>query len=119
MKKIGKFFLLGLIVCFLVFWGASLLRCEILTLMHGEEFKEAYKQNTMIGDIEYLKVLEYSETSAKVYIVTINHSSGNILTFSKVNNEWIYSKWEVVWSDMGSASGVVWPYWWHFIYGGF
>ena len=32
-----------------------------------------------------------------------------------------YDSWEkTVWSAVGgSASGVVWPYWWHFIYGGF
>ena len=120
MKKIGKVILPGILVCFLIVWGASLLKCEILTSIHGHEFEEIYRENTMIGDIEYLKILDYSETSARVYYVTADYGSGNILVFSKVNSEWTYSSWETtVWSSMGSASDVIWPYWWHFIFGGF
>ena len=93
--------------------------CEVLTLLHREEFETIYKQNTMMGEIDYLKVLEYSEEYARVYYVSENRSAGDILSFVKQGDKWKYDNWErTVWSATGSASEVIWPYWWHFIYGG-
>ena len=118
MKKIRIILLIPLI-CFLLIWGFPLARCEILTLTHGQEFAELYKENTMLGEQEYWKVLNYSETHARVYYVATNHLGANILSFVKKNDQWKYDKWEgTVWSKGGSASEVIWPYWWHFIYGG-
>lgn len=91
----------------------------MLTLMHGSEFENNYRENTMIGEIDYLKVLNYSDNFARVYYVSANRSSASILTFKKQDGNWSYEAWErVVWSSTGSASDVIWPYWWHFIYGG-
>jgi hypothetical protein len=119
MKKILIILLIPM-MCFLLIWGISLARCEIFTLMHGQEFAELYKENTMLGEQEYWRVLDYSETYARVYYVGIKHSGANILSFVKKNDQWKYDKWEsTVWSKGGSASDVIWPYWWHFIYGGF
>ncbi|MDD6736095.1 MAG: hypothetical protein PUE13_07280 [Clostridiales bacterium] len=119
MKVIIK--ILGFIVlCFLLVWGVSLGKCEILTAIHGDEFSELYKSNTMLGEQEYLKVLEYSDSSARVYYVGKDNSMANIICFVKREGQWEYDKWErCVWSKTGSASEVAWPYWWHFIYGGF
>ena len=117
--KIIKKFLFFAAICLLIVWGISLGKCEIITLMHGEEFSEAYKENTMMGEQKYLKVLEYSDSQARVYYVGKDNSTGNILRFVKKENKWKYDKWErCVWSKSGSASEVIWPYWWHFIYGG-
>ena len=69
----------------------------------------------MISKVDYLKVMEYSANTAQVYYVTKN-TFGNIITFTKQNNEWILIKWKTVWSKTGSADRVIWPYWWHFIY---
>lgn len=44
---------------------------------------------------------------------------GNVLSFEKVDNNWKETNWDTIWSASGSASDVIWPYWWHFIYGGF
>jgi len=108
------------VICFLLIWGFSLARCEILTLLHGEEFADAYKENTMLGEQEYWKILDYSETHARVYYVSKNYQDADILSFKQENGKWKYDKWEdTVWSKSGSASEVIWPYWWHFIYGGF
>ena len=68
--------------------------------------------------MEYFKILDYSETTATVYYVSENMSGGNVLEFVKQNEEWVYSNWETIWSKTGSASDIIWPYWWHFIYGG-
>ena len=119
MKKIHIIFLIPIIV-FLAIWLTSLAKCEVLTLVHGREFNTVYKQNTMMGDIDYLKVLDYTDTSARVYYVSAGRSAGDVLDFAKENGEWVYSdQWHTVWSATGSASEVIWPYWWHFIYGGF
>lgn len=73
----------------------------------------------MLGDMEYFKVLECSDNSAKVYYVSKNMSGADVLTFAKINGKWTETRWNTIWSTTGSASEVIWPYWWHFIYGGF
>ena len=109
-----------IIILFIFIWIFSIARCEILTIKYGNKFQEIYHENTMMGEIDYLKVLDYSDTTARVYYVSANKSSGDILTFTKEKGIWTYDNWEkTVWSDTGSASSVIWPYWWHFIYGGF
>lgn len=108
-----------LIILFLAVWVISLCKCEILTYLHGHEFSEIYNENAMLGEIEYFRVLKYSSDFAEVYYVGKDHCGGDILTFVKENKKWKYSGWETVWSGSGgSASEVIWPYWWHFIYGG-
>ena len=117
--KIHRKIILGLIGLFLITWLGALAKCEMLTYQHYDEFSEIYRENTMIGDIDYLKVLEYEDNYARVYVVSANKGSGDVLLFSKENNKWQYDAWErTVWSDEGSASEVIWPYWWHFVYGG-
>ena len=119
MKRILGYILIAGVISFIVIWGVSLIKCEILTYRYGKEFDTIYKANTMIGEIDYLKVLDYSDTSARVYYVSINKSGGSILRFAKKDGQWTYEAWErVVWSKIGCASGVIWPYWWHFIYAG-
>lgn len=98
-------------VCFF-----SLIKCEVLTLMHGNQFIENYKTNTMIEDIEYCKVVKYSQTQALVYYVSDKYSRGDTVTFIKVNGNWEYESWNTVWSTSGSADNFIWPYWWHLFY---
>lgn len=119
MKKITILFLVS-IVLFLLIWGISLAKSEVLTLIHGHEFSDPnlYKDNTMFVEKRYLKVLEYSQDIARVYYVSINNLGADVLTFVKEKNQWKFYKWETVWAKGGSASEVIWPYWWHFIYGG-
>lgn len=118
--QIIKRFTVIILALFAIIWIISLGKCEVLTLLHGDEFSEIYRENTMMGEIDYLKVLNYSGNSARVYYVSANKASGDILRFSRTSGEWRYDSWErTVWSSTGSASDVIWPYWWHFIYGGF
>lgn len=114
-----KFFLI--VICtFSAVWVFSLIRCEYLTNKHYDDFKYGYKENAMLGDIEYFKVLSCDGKTARVYYVGKDMSGADILKFVKDGNIWSYDSWyATVWSGTGgSASGVVWPYWWHFIYGG-
>jgi len=87
MKKILGSILIAGVICFILIWGVSLIKCEILTYQYGKEFDTIYKANTMMGEIDYLKVLDYSDTSARVYYVSINKSGGDILKFSKKNGQ--------------------------------
>ena len=95
----------------ILMWGILFLKCEILTAFHGEKFTEVYKENTMMGEIEYLKILNYSDKEARIYYVSQDYLSGDILLFTNENDEWQYDSWErTVWSKQGSADGFVWPY---------
>jgi len=110
MRKLKKISI-SIMACFLLFWGGSIAKCEILTYLHGKEFETLYKANNMIGEQKYLKVLNYSDTSARIYYVSVNGYGGDILTFVKKGDIWVYDKWErTVWSKSGSADGFIWPY---------
>jgi len=111
MKKFLISSIIVIIILFCVVWGISVLKCEILTYRYGEQFKTVYKENSMMGEIDYLKVLDYSNNYARVYYVSKNRAAGNILVFMKENAKWKYHKWEnTVWSKTGSADGFIWPY---------
>ncbi|MBQ8783294.1 MAG: hypothetical protein IJZ57_05935 [Clostridia bacterium] len=108
MKKLAAV-LSACVIIALLAWGISIAKCEVLTDKYSDDFKNAYQSNSMISnDVEYFKVLECDDTNAKVYY--FSEKSGNVLTFKKENGKWIEKDWEVVWSQTGSASGVVWPY---------
>ena len=122
--KIFRNIILGIICFFLITWIGALIKCEVLTYQHYDEFKDAYRENTMLGDMEYFKVLRYAPSRsniAQVYYVGKGHAGGDVLTF-QYNYEadcWKEISWSTIWSGVGgSASEVIWPYWWHFIYGG-
>lgn len=116
--KIVKIFFIAVLSLFLIIWLAALMKCEVLTLLHREDLKPYIERIQWLGEIDYLKVLEYSEEYARVYYVSENRSAGDILSFVKQGDKWKYDNWErTVWSATGSASEVIWPYWWHFIYG--
>ena len=125
MKTKIKYFILGIVIYLVCVWIGSLIKCEVLTHKHYDEFKDAYKQNTMLGDMEYFKVLSCSPNRttdfAQVYYVSKGHTAGNVLTFefNYDTNLWEEISYSTIWSTTGSASEVIYPYWWHFIYGGF
>lgn len=117
-KKVTK--ILTVILCVpIAVWLISLAKCEVLTVLHENEFFQFYQGEDMLADIKYLKILSYSDDLARIYCVTKNNLNANVFEFIQEDNVWKFNKWETtVWSSSGSASGVIWPYWWHFIYGG-
>lgn len=119
MKIKMKYLMLGFIICLICVWVGSLINCELLTYKHYDEFKDAYKQNTMLGDMEYFKVLNYSSYDiAQVYYVSKGYAMGNVLYFKYDfdNDTWKEISWGTGWSASGNADNVIYPYWWHFIY---
>lgn len=110
---------LVIILTFIVIWICTQARCEYLTIKYYNDFEYAYKPNTMLAEeMEFFKVLFCDGHYAKVYYVGKNYSDGEILTFIKEDDKWIYDQWyATVWTNSGgNADKVVWPYWWHFIY---
>ena len=102
----------------ILLWISALIECEILTQKYYDDFEQAYTQNTMLGEMEYFKVLSCDENTAQVYYVSKGMTDANVLTFKNDNDQWQEISWETIWSTSGSASEVIYPYWWHFIYGG-
>lgn len=109
----------AVLAVFLLIWGAALIRCAYLTRVHYEDFEKAWMQNPMLSAVGDFKVLRCDGETAEVYYIAKDHYSGDVLRFELREGEWIETDWRTVWSETGSASGVIWPYWWHFIYGGF
>ena len=102
-----------------IVWGSSLLKCEVLTKIYYSDFEYAWTDNTMLDEPEYFKVLDCDGETARVYYVSEDMDWASVLTFEKNDSEWVETYWEVIWSKTGSASEVIYPYLWHFIYGGF
>ena len=96
----------------------ALIKCEVLTSKYHSDFESAYRNNNMIGEMESFKVLECDAQTAQVYYIENGKSAAHILSFEMVNGNWQETGWKCIWSATGSASEVIWPYWWHFIYGG-
>lgn len=118
-KKCIKWTLISVVIILIAIQSNALINCEILTRKYYSDFEYAYKDNTMLGEMEYFKVLECDGTKAKVYYVSKGKIEADVLSFEKVDDKWKETGWDVIWSTAGSASEIIWPYWWHFIYGGF
>ena len=116
-KYIKKSFIFVLFIL-LVLQMSAVIKIEILTAKYYDIFQDAYKSNTMLGEMDSFKVLEYDGATAKVYYISKNKTSGDVLSFANVDGAWEETYWETILSKSGSASDVIWPYWWHFIYAG-
>lgn len=109
-KKISITITLIILILFATLVVVPYVRVEILTYKYGDQFQELYKQINIISDIEYLKVIEYSDEITKVCYVSKNHQSSNVITFKQQDETWILDSWETIWSKTGSADGFIWPY---------
>lgn len=117
MKIKIKYLIIGFVLCLIVIYAFSLIRCEVLTRQHYDEFEYAYKQNTMLGDMEFFKVLEYEPCGiAKVYYVSKGYTMGTVSIFDYQDGDWKEISWGDGWSTTGNADKIVYPYFWHWIY---
>ena len=108
-KKIILVALLVAIGWLITYWVVSIIKCEMLTIEHRDEFIGLELQTNMLTLAETIKVLNYSEETATVYYK--DQYGGNILEFRRNNNIWIFNRWgATVWSRQGSADGFMWPY---------
>ena len=110
-KRLCSMVLACAALLFAGYWGVSVLRCEYWTHKHKEEFKGLHIEHTMFGPSDYVRILEYTDTTAKVYYVGRGHG-GNVVYYCRANSDsqWEFARWETIWSSSGSASGFIWPY---------
>jgi hypothetical protein len=109
MKKVVTIVLIIAITCFVIFWTLSIIKCENLTSQYGKEFEGLEESTNMLKESETVKVLNYSNMTARVYYK--DREGGDILRFIKQDGKWVLDKWEkTVWSRTGSADGFMWPY---------
>ena len=99
-----------------LFWCACVAKCEWLTYRHGSEFMEGYAQTHMIDSIESLKVLKYASHHAEVYYISAGRANANVVEFQKEDGAWMMDSWRAIWSASGSASNVIWPYFWDYLF---
>jgi len=108
----GKRFTAGLIivVVLVIALVAPYIKNEYLTARYGDQFEELYKQTTMIERVDYLKVMEYTPTHAKICYVTKGENI-NVIEFSKIgSDDWQISAWRCMWSSTGSAGEFMYPF---------
>lgn len=119
MKKTIPAILLAVILIFSAVWLSALAKCDSLTEQYYDDFKTGHLQTGFHDELESFKVLSCDGEAAAVYYIAKDHANGCVLDFERREGEWSMTEWNCIWSDYGSASDVIWPYWWHFIYGGF
>lgn len=109
MKRKKRWVLIFSITIFFIIVPLPYIRAEILTKLHGNEFKELYMETGWLNQIDYLKVNKYSRKSAEVYYVGNNHQAVFIYYFV-FDNGWELSDWKCIWSKKGNADEFTWPY---------
>ena len=108
MKKIKTYLIICICFVFLLILFTPYLKVEFLTMKYGKEFYNLQKQTNMLLESEYYKVISYSKDLAKVFYVS---DTGDLLTFEKDSSDkWECVEWKTVWSESGSASEFIWPY---------
>ena len=96
------------------------IKAEYYTYKYGKEFTDLYgKQFEVLYSVtgwvekgEFYKVVEYSETSAKIYYVEVEEQTTYHLFFSRSDKDkdWTLTDWKVIWSKYGSADDFPWPF---------
>lgn len=106
MKK-ALLIIISIVSLILIFWTGSIIKCEIITSFHGNEFLVFGEVNTA----SKFKIITYKDTFARLYCVNFNGTNGSVHNFIKKDNVWVYNEWErAVWAKFGTADGIVWPY---------
>ena len=97
-----------LLVATLIFFSASIIRCEIMTVKHLNEFDGLFTDYSSVG---WKRVINYTSEYAEVYAVDKEYA-GYLTYFEKHNGKWKNVSERCVWSEMGSADDILWPYFW-------
>ena len=109
--KVNKIKLIIIVIILaLIIMLIPLLKCEIITFYHKDEFKECIKYSELFDyDSLIIKIIEYGDTNASVYCYSLgNYCSGDLLTFKKdKNNNKIYDIEDIYeWIDYVRKMGI-------------
>ena len=106
-----------IIICILLVWIVSLVRCEVLTYQHKDEFYMIL--DSVYDDSFNMKVLEYNRRdSARIYCISKDKACGDVLRigYDLENDCWHVYDCVGCWSKTGNADDIVYPYIWHLFY---
>jgi len=100
-------------VCFLLFWGGSIINASYLTVRYADEFSDHSKMNYDFmhawDEPVNLRVLSYSSEYATVYF--FSNSGGEKIKFIRGKYGWVYRETLAIWSRQGNADDYfIWPY---------
>ena len=109
MKNRFVWFFIAILSLFFALWVVSIIRCEILTFQHRNEFKGLEIKTNMLPATETIKVLSYTDETAIVLYRKRRYYTC-VFKFIKKNGEWIRVSWNTIWSNTGNADGFIWPY---------
>lgn len=110
LKKVGQI-AAAVLLAILIFWLGSFWSCEFRTRDHYQsEMKDAFLRENLVEEDSTVKLLEYRDGYAKVYVRGIQSGSEGIIVYDKDAEEWQLIYWNTIWSRQGSAHGLVWPY---------
>lgn len=99
-------------------WVIPYIKNECLTCLYGKEFIGHEVESGWYRKADTMKVIQFTRTEAKIYYVCDNFTSGNIYTFVKDEaGRWELDRWKTVWKSSGNVSKMMWPYFWHAVYG--
>ena len=74
--KFIKYLICLIIISIILCWGSSYIKCEINTSKYGEIFKEVLNSENDYDTTGKIKVIKYSENSAKIYLVSKKYKYG-------------------------------------------
>lgn len=72
----------------------------------------------IVSNYDIAKVLSVNSKEAKVYYVNTypgNNRVGSVVTYTKIDGEWVSGGADTKWAMQGNADEIVWPYWHHSI----
>jgi len=96
------------LICLLASWIFSMAKCEFITSKHIKEFKVPDEVIVWSGELDNMKLLDYSLASASLYYY--DTEIGFEIKYVKQNGFWEMETWRCVWSKSGNADEFVWPY---------
>ena len=80
--------------------------------LYGNQFEVLYSLTGWVEKVEFYRIVEYSENSAKIYYVEVGEQTTYHLLFSRddKDNDWTLKDWKVLWSKNGNADDLPWPF---------
>ena len=94
-----------------LFWLASIIRVNILTLNHVSEFSVPEETLYWLGIDENFKVIKYDDSYAEIY--NRGGYGGFVFKFIRVGTLWEMETGQAIWATSGSINDFIWPYIYH------
>jgi hypothetical protein len=116
-KRILIITIIAVLVCVLVL---PYIKAEYYTNKYGKQFKDLYgnkfealyELTGWVESVEFYRVVDYSENSAKIYYAEAGGQTTYYLWFSRDNkdSDWTLSDYKVLWAKYGNADDWPWPF---------